>query len=70
MVSRGDTCPICKQNKYLRYRKPREIIPQYAPEQAISQTDLQLGTALKFCPYCGSRLPLSGDYCSQCDIKI
>lgn len=70
MVSSGDTCPICKQNKYLRYRKPREIIPQYAPERAISQTVSQLGTALKFCPYCGTRLPPSGDYCSQCDIKI
>jgi hypothetical protein len=70
MFSSGDTCPICKQNKFLRFRKPREIYPKYAPEQAIPQTDSQLGTALKFCPYCGSRLSPSGDYCSQCGIKI
>ncbi len=70
MVSKGDTCPICKQNKYLRYRKPREIFPQYRPEQAIPQTELQIGSALKFCPYCGTKLSPPGKYCSQCGITI
>jgi hypothetical protein len=70
MVSSGDTCPICKQKKFLYYRKPREIYPQIAPQQAIPQIGVQSGTALKFCPYCGTRLPPSGDYCSQCGMTI
>jgi len=65
-ISKGDTCPICRQKKYLRYRKPREAYLQYAPKKPISQAD----TALRYCPYCGTRLPPSGDYCSKCDIKI
>ena len=61
MVSSGDTCPICKQSKYLRYRKPKEIVLQYPPEKAMP---------LKFCPYCGSKFPPSGDICDQCGLKI
>ena len=70
MVSSGDTCPICKQKKYLLYRKPSDIYPQYTPEQAIPQTVSQPETALKFCPYCGTRLSPPGKHCSHCGITI
>lgn len=70
LISSGDTCPICKQSKYLCYRKPREVYPQIAPEQIIPQTKLQPGTALKFCPYCGTKLTPPGVYCSQCGNRI
>ena len=66
LVSRGDTCPICKQNKYLRYRKPKELSSIYPPVQA----DSSLGSAFKFCPFCGNKLLPPGDKCSHCGNKI
>lgn len=70
LVSSGDTCPICKQNKNLRYRKPKEVISMYPSEQAVSQTDSQLGSVYKFCPYCGSKLLPPGDKCTHCGMII
>jgi len=70
LVSTGDTCPICKQSKYMRYRKPKEVFTKVTPEQAILQTASQAGQALKYCPYCGTKLTPPGDHCNQCGITI
>ncbi|MFX1340089.1 MAG: hypothetical protein ACFFDK_15870 [Promethearchaeota archaeon] len=70
LISQGDTCPICKQKKFLRYRKPKEVFPKVIPEQVILQTASQAGTALNYCPYCGTKLNPPGNYCHQCNIKI
>jgi hypothetical protein len=70
LVSTGDTCPICKQNKYLRYIKPKEKFIPHPPEQIILQAKSSEEIALKFCPYCGSKLANSGNYCGKCDITI
>ena len=69
-VSRGDTCPICRQKKYLRFRKYSDTQLQLISKPKIPQTGKQPGTWLRYCPYCGTRLPPSGNYCNRCGITI
>ena len=69
-VSRGDTCPICRQKKYLRYRKYSDTHLQPISKPLIPQTNIEPRTWLRFCPYCGTKLTPSKDYCDKCGIKI